>query len=200
MLKWDSDILMLQGVVIGEVVEVLVVDMAATLGTSKKGGEPRKCVKLMHILPETLSSGLRSGAIPFVLAPAKNKESIENTSWCPWWINIGDIVIVVPGVSLPLVVSKVPKSNDWWLLGCCRLIDSTLETEESHVIVVEPDPGYSPIMYGSAGWAILNSSCTHFEFDRINYTLENTSSPNYNLMFPLGYSPQHCTSVRWAAG
>ena len=107
-----GDTLMLKGVVIGEVVKVMVMDLAAALGTSKKGEESAKCVKLMHILPETLSSGLRSGAIPFVLAPVKNKESIDSTSWCPWWTNIGDIVIVVPGISLRLVASKVPESND----------------------------------------------------------------------------------------
>jgi hypothetical protein len=82
-MKWDGDILILKGIVIGEVVKVSVVDMATTLHSSKEREKPGGCVKLMHILPETSSSGLRSGAIPFVLVPDKDKKGIDNTSWCP---------------------------------------------------------------------------------------------------------------------
>ncbi|EJT76659.1 hypothetical protein GGTG_06576 [Gaeumannomyces tritici R3-111a-1] len=76
--------------------------------------------------------------------------TIRGESWQPCKANVGDMIIVSPGSYFPLVLRRV--DDKVLLVGACKQIDSELQTVEQFwkSEKVQIDPGYSPIMFGSA--------------------------------------------------
>jgi hypothetical protein len=70
-----------------------------------------------------------------------------NTSWGPYWIETGDIIIISAIYYIPLVLRRDKYS--YLFVGACWLIDSELRGGESIDDLIE-DPGTSSIMRGSA--------------------------------------------------
>jgi hypothetical protein len=87
----------------------------------------------------------------------------ENTSWGPYWVEVGDIIIVVKGSFLPLVLRR---TSDYYLfVGACYLIDSQIfqVEEEGGRAFTADDPGFSSIMCGSV-WDEVGKSRQEEQF------------------------------------
>lgn len=81
-----------------------------------------------------------------------------NTSWGPYWVEVGDIIIVAKGSSFPLVLRRF---RDYYLfVGVCWLIDSQIR--ERATFSAE-DPGFSDIMRGSV-WDEVGKSRQEEQF------------------------------------
>jgi hypothetical protein len=73
--------------------------------------------------------------------------TLRNASWGPCYAEVGDIIIVVPGSYMPIVVRRTTEcENDYLLVGACWLVNAELQ-DLGHL---EKDPGFSPVMFGSA--------------------------------------------------
>ncbi|KAH8672722.1 hypothetical protein BGZ60DRAFT_527019 [Tricladium varicosporioides] len=72
--------------------------------------------------------------------------TLLNTNWGPFWVAIGDIVIVAAACCVPLILRR--QSDCFLLVGGCVLIDSPLQN--NNIKDLATDPGISPIMHGSA--------------------------------------------------
>ncbi|KAH7418989.1 heterokaryon incompatibility protein-domain-containing protein [Cadophora sp. MPI-SDFR-AT-0126] len=76
--------------------------------------------------------------------PHISPPSFKNTSWGPVVTEIGDIIIVSPGLKIPIVLRKIEDGYLW--VGGCWLIDSEIRDLEN----LGEDPAFSPIMFGIA--------------------------------------------------
>lgn len=85
--------------------------------------------------------------------------TIISASWGPQQTKVGDIIIVVADLELPLVLR--PLGDKYLFMGCCWLIDSELKmfrlvgTGADECGVAENDPGFSRIMFGAAWEGIM---------------------------------------------
>lgn len=69
--------------------------------------------------------------------------SHTNTSWGPIFSEVGDIIIVIAGFTLPLVLRMFEKGK-YLFVGACLLIEREIE----NCMEPESDRGYSDIMHG----------------------------------------------------
>jgi hypothetical protein len=110
---------------------------------------------------------LSASELPPWPSPGESKSvTLSNTSWGPWWAEIGDIIVVAAGSSVPLVLRPVPPSrnpsaptsqdqfqpqqpNKYLLVGPCLLIDSQLRTL-GLAGSLSDEKGFSTITFGSA--------------------------------------------------
>jgi hypothetical protein len=143
-------VLVLECIIVAVVTAVYISDVEDDLGFGE-AENCRKGIKLISFMPiaegfstpsdhnwQSSEWPLEEGCLP----------SIRDMSWAPWWTEPGDKVILGKGFRMPLVVSQVGNTDEWLLLGCCRLIDATVPYSILHS--PKPVDGYSPIMYGSA--------------------------------------------------
>jgi len=83
--------------------------------------------------------------------------NLSNTSWGPWWAEIGDIIVVAAGSAVPLVLRPARSTEcnseqglpTYLLVGSSLLIDSQLRTI-GLAEKLSGEPGFSRIMFGSA--------------------------------------------------
>jgi len=73
-----------------------------------------------------------------------------NSSWGPHWAERGDIIIISPLCTIPLVLRR--DGDAYLFVGGCWLIDSELQGGGvgSDQFDIKDDPGFSTIMHGSA--------------------------------------------------
>jgi hypothetical protein len=72
-----------------------------------------------------------------------------NSSWGPHWPEQGDVIIISPLCTIPLVLRR--DGDAYLFVGGCWLIDSELQGGiELDPLNLENDPGFSTIMHGSA--------------------------------------------------
>jgi hypothetical protein len=72
-----------------------------------------------------------------------------NSSWGPHWAKRGDIIIISPLCTIPLVLRR--DGDAYLFVGGCWLIDSELQGGVgSDEWDMKDDPGFSTIMHGSA--------------------------------------------------
>jgi hypothetical protein len=149
---WEGDILLLTGAIIGTIVGPWEVDSPSLLGEiGAESYAPNRGIKLIDVSLETKKSGPDEQFSRYIPqgSASSNKTgatpSTNNSGWGLWVADIGDKVIVVPGVSLPLVISPADDSGHWWLLGACRILDSAFEGPIDHLLL--EGPGYLPIIY-----------------------------------------------------
>ncbi|KAF4629987.1 hypothetical protein G7Y89_g8156 [Cudoniella acicularis] len=76
----------------------------------------------------------------------EESRTMLNTNWGPFWMEVGDIVILAAICCVPLVLR--PQRDYYRFVGGCLLIDSSLQKES--ILEIATDPGLSPIMHGSA--------------------------------------------------
>jgi hypothetical protein len=94
-----------------------------------------------HLIPKDLHS--QSG-------------DMYNTSWGPFWVESGDIIIISDVCPTPMVIRR--DGDSYLFVGGCWLIDEELQGPEEFIdeeLVAEElikDPGTSSIMRGSATW------------------------------------------------
>jgi hypothetical protein len=94
---------------------------------------------------------------PWLAPNASEAVNLSNTSWGPWWAEIGDIIVVAAGSTVPLVLRPTcsTKCNSeqspptYLLVGSSLLIDSQLRTI-GLAEKLSDEPGFSRIMFGSA--------------------------------------------------
>jgi hypothetical protein len=103
---------------------------------------------------------------PWPASDASEAVDLSNTSWGPWWAEVGDIIVVAAGSTVPLVLRPVSNSNAssqngsaspnslgqlarYLLVGSCVLIDAQLRTL-GLAEKLSDEPGFSRIMFGSA--------------------------------------------------
>jgi len=117
---------------------------------------------------------IRHNLSPSQLSPwpspdASTPVNLSNTSWEPWWAEVGDIIVAAAGSTVPLVLRPipVPKSSvyssqnqeqgppSYLLVGGCLLIDSQLRIL-GLIGNLREEPGFSRIMFGSAWEKVLS--------------------------------------------
>jgi hypothetical protein len=100
---------------------------------------------------------------PWPAPDASATVNLSNTSWGPWWAEVGDIIVVAAGSTVPsskTSTSPPPSSaspaqnpeqsqRTYLLVGSCLLIDSQLRTL-GLTGNLSDEPGFSRIMFGSA--------------------------------------------------
>jgi hypothetical protein len=110
---------------------------------------------------------------PWPAPDAPKVVSLSNTSWGPWWAEVGDIIVVAAGSTVPLVLRPVLGSitstsslnltsnltsdqhqNTYLLVGGCILIDTQLHNL-GLAEKLSDEPGFSRIMFGSSWEGVL---------------------------------------------
>jgi hypothetical protein len=86
---------------------------------------------------------------PTFLTP---KIALDTTSWGPYWTEIGDMIVLVPGCRVPLVLR--PLGPICLLIGPCVLIQSKVK-DVFHPSV--EDEGFESVMFG-AWWDIISQN------------------------------------------
>jgi hypothetical protein len=103
---------------------------------------------------------------PWPAPDAPEAVNLSNTSWGPWWVEMGDIIVVAAGSTVPHVLRPVFNANSasqngfasttsleqparYLLVGSCVLIDTQLRTLG---LAEKPsdEPGFARVMFGSA--------------------------------------------------
>jgi hypothetical protein len=87
--------------------------------------------------------------------------TLANTSWGPWWAEVGDIIVVAAGSQVPLVLRKADGKDEYIFVGGCLLIDSQLQTLGKGCI--EEEKGFSRLMFGSAWDGVKEDDLEEFE-------------------------------------
>jgi len=84
--------------------------------------------------------------------PMSSTMTMSNSSWGPHWADKGDIIVVSNLCWAPLVLRR--GHDSCLFVGGCWLVDSEVQgsqsREMSDVEALSKDPGFSPIMHGSA--------------------------------------------------
>jgi hypothetical protein len=70
-----------------------------------------------------------------------------NSSWGPHWAERGDVIIISPLCTIPLVLRR--DGDAYLFVGGCCLIDSELQSRIGSDFDGN-DPGFSTIMHGNA--------------------------------------------------
>jgi len=84
--------------------------------------------------------------------PMSPTMTMSNSSWGPYWAESGDIIIISRLCWAPLVLRR--DGTEFLFVGGCCLVDSELRGSGpghmSDIEALSKDPGFSPIMHGSA--------------------------------------------------
>ncbi|KAH6683620.1 heterokaryon incompatibility protein-domain-containing protein [Plectosphaerella plurivora] len=130
----DEKTLILRGIRVGHITEVFDVEISSELPSSTEN-----TLRLF---------GYEAAGVRYNIEEADGTPGTTRTaSWGPCHCLADDIIVVVPGSSMPLVLRRTTHGRGGHLfVGACWLVNSELQD----VHHLEKDPGFSPIMYGSA--------------------------------------------------
>jgi hypothetical protein len=133
----EEHILIISGVYVGVVTRVYTCSLQFDMLE-----ESNQVMRLIEY--DEHDSGLDNPAAGDLDPQSKN---IYNTSWGPFWVERGDIIIISVLCATPIVIRRA--GDSYLFVGGCLLIGSELKGTEELI----DDPGISPIMTGSA-WDI----------------------------------------------
>jgi hypothetical protein len=87
-------------------------------------------------------------------------DPVKDSSWGPVHAEVGDSIIIVAGLKMPIVVRRVERASGsgsesasqekYLFVGACWLVDSRVKAEIFRTTDWTRDSGFSPIMFGSA--------------------------------------------------
>lgn len=88
-------------------------------------------------------------SLPRVAEEAASMMNLTNSSWGPHWAERGDVIIISPMCTIPLVLRRDGDAH--LFVGGCWLIDSELQSGTGfNELDIAKDPAFSTIMHGSA--------------------------------------------------
>jgi hypothetical protein len=85
-------------------------------------------------------------------------DPVKDSSWGPVHAAVGDYIIIVAGLTMPIVVRRVERASGsesasqegYLFVGICWLVDSRVKAEVFQTEDWTRDSGFSPVMFGSA--------------------------------------------------
>jgi hypothetical protein len=112
----DKGILTLRGVYVATVTHTHITELIYDI--------PPDLVKLIRYDRELSMCGRLPGL--GIWPTEAESVTVMNTSWGPWWTEVGDIIIVATLCGIPLVLRRY-RDDSYVFIGCCWLIDSQVE-------------------------------------------------------------------------
>ena len=142
----EEDILILSGVYVGAVTRVFTSNLEYSWEEASH--------TTMRLFQYDQNANGGDNSIPKDLH--NQSGNMYNTSWGPFWVESGDIIIISGVCPTPMVIRR--DGDSYLFVGGCWLIDEELQGPEESIdeeLVVEElikDPGTSSIMRISAAW------------------------------------------------